>query len=146
VQPYVPGETQVARFAGGAGDHRVCQHHRHRRRGFVAELSLYLEVLSGIVSGSVTVCHPWFFGIPSPPMVAGAPLPANKNLFIGLVAVYGGMVIMLQAWIALIRIARRHRGLPVRSFVAVFARGRRRSWSSRRCSAGTPTATRPRAR
>ena len=71
--------------------------------------------------GSITVCHPWFFGIPAPPMVAGAPLPANKNLFIGLVAVYGGMVLMLQAWIALIRIARRHRGLPVRSFAAVFA-------------------------
>ena len=76
---------------------------------------------SGIMSGSVTVCHPWYFGIPPPPVVTGAPLPADKNLFIGLVAVYGGMVIMLQAWIALIRIARRHRGLPLRSFVAVFA-------------------------
>jgi hypothetical protein len=30
------------------------------------------------------------------------------------------MVLMLQAWIALVRITRRHRGLPVRSFVAVF--------------------------
>ena len=121
VQPYVPGETQVARLLAVPAI-----------IGFVSTIAIAVgaslpsspftwKSCSGIVSGSVTVCHPWFFGIPSPPMVAGAPLPANKNLFIGLVAVYGGMVIMLQAWIALIRIARRHRGLPVRSFVAVFA-------------------------
>jgi hypothetical protein len=48
-------------------------------------------------------------------------LPADKNLFIGLVAVYGGMVLMMQAWIALVRVARRHTGLPVRFFAAVFA-------------------------
>jgi hypothetical protein len=121
VRPYVRGETPVARLlavpaiigfasavaiAGGAS---------------LPSSPFTWKSCSGIVSGSVTVCHPWFFGIPAPPVVAGAPLPANKDLFIGLVAVYGGMVLMLQAWIALIRIARRHRGLPVRSFVAVFA-------------------------
>ena len=74
-----------------------------------------------MVAGSVTVCHPWFFGIPPPPVVAGAPLPVDKNLFIGLVAVYGGMVLMMQAWIALVRVARRHRGMPVRYLAAVFA-------------------------
>ena len=121
VRPYVRGETRVARLlavpaiigfasavaiAGGAS---------------LPSSPFTWKSCSGIVSGSVTVCHPWFFGIPAPPVVAGAPLPANKDLFIGLVAVYGGMVLMLQAWIALIRIARRHRGLPLRSFVAVFA-------------------------
>jgi hypothetical protein len=67
------------------------------------------------------MCHPWFFGIPSLPMVTGAPLPADKNLFVGLVAVYGGMVLMMQAWIALIRIARRNPGMPLSCFVVVFA-------------------------
>lgn len=79
------------------------------------------KTCTGIVPGSVTACRPWFFGIPPPPVVAGAPLPADKNLFIGLVAVYGGMVLMMQAWIALVRVARRHTGLPVRFFAAVFA-------------------------
>ncbi len=42
---------------------------------------------------------------PAAPVVRGAPLPADRDLFIGLVAVYGGMVLMMQAWIALIRLA-----------------------------------------
>lgn len=121
VRPYVPGETPVARLLVVPAI-----------IGFVSAVAIAWgaslpsspftwKSCSGIVSGSITVCHPWFFGIPSPPVVTGAPLPANKNLFIGLVAVYGGMVVMLQAWIALIRIARRHKGLPLRSFAAMFA-------------------------
>ncbi len=121
VRPYVRGETPVARLLAAPAI-----------VGFVSAIAIAWgaslpsspftwKSCSGIEPGSITVCHPWYFGIPPPPVVAGAPLPADKNLFIGLVAVYGGMVLMLQAWIALIRIARRHRGLPLRSFVAVFA-------------------------
>jgi len=121
VQPYVPGETPVARLLAAPAI-----------VGFVSAVAIAWgaslpsspftwKSCSGIVPGSITMCHPWFFGIPAPPMVTGAPLPANKNLFIGLVAVYGGMVVMLQAWIALIRLARRHRGLPLRPFAAIFA-------------------------
>ncbi len=121
VQPYVPGETPVARLLAAPAI-----------VGFVSAVAIAWgaslpsspftwKSCSGIVPGSITMCHPWFFGIPVPPMVTGAPLPANKNLFIGLVAVYGGMVVMLQAWIALIRLARRHRGLPLRPFAAIFA-------------------------
>ena len=121
VRPYVLGEAPIARLVVVPAI-----------IGFVSAVAIAWgaslpsspftwKSCSGIMSGSVTVCHPWYFGIPPPPVVTGAPLPADKNLFIGLVAVYGGMVIMLQAWIALIRIARRHRGLPLRSFVAVFA-------------------------
>jgi hypothetical protein len=121
VRSYVHGETPVARLLALPAI-----------IGFVSTVAIAWgaslpsspftwKSCSGIVPGSVTVCHPWFFGIPPPPVVTGAPLPADKNLFIGLVAVYGGMVVMLQAWIALIRIARRHQGLPLRSFAAVFA-------------------------
>ena len=121
VQPYVRGETPVARLLATPAIF-----------GFVSAVAISWgaslpsspftwKTCSGTVPGSVTVCRPWFFGIPAPPVVAGATLPADKNLFLGLVAVYGGMVLMLQAWIALVRVARRHRGLPVRSFVTVFA-------------------------
>jgi hypothetical protein len=120
VQPYLEGETPVVRLLAVPAFF-----------GFIGALAITWgaslpsspftwKSCSGIVPGSVTVCRPWFFGIPAPPVITGASLPANRNLFIGLAAVYGGMVLMLQAWIALIRIARRHRGLPVRSFVAVF--------------------------
>jgi len=136
VRPYVRGETRVARLlavpaiigfasavaiAGGAS---------------LPSSPFTWKSCSGIVSGSVTVCHPWFFGIPAPPVVAGAPLPANKDLFIGLVAVYGGMVLMLQAWIALIRIARRHRGLPSDPSWLCSPPGRPPFSSSRRCQPG----------
>ncbi len=121
VTPYVPGQTQVARLLAAPAI-----------VGFVSAVAVTWgaslpsspftwKTCSGIVPGSVTVCHPWFFGIPPPQVVSGAVLPANKDLFIGLVAVYGGMVLMMQAWIALVRIARRHRGLPVRAFAVVFA-------------------------
>jgi alpha-1,6-mannosyltransferase len=121
VRPYVRGETPVARLLAVPA---VC--------GLISACAITWgaslpsspftwKSCSGVVSGSVTVCHPWFFGVGPAPIVAGSPLPADKNLFIGLVAVYGGMVLMMQAWIALIRVARRHRGLPVRVFAAVFA-------------------------
>ncbi|MGD0944456.1 MAG: polyprenol phosphomannose-dependent alpha 1,6 mannosyltransferase MptB [Acidimicrobiales bacterium] len=121
VRPYVRGETPVVRLLAAPAVF-----------GFVSAVAITWgaslpsspftwKTCTGIVPGSVTACRPWFFGIPPPPVVAGAPLPADKNLFIGLVAVYGGMVLMMQAWIALVRVARRHTGLPVRFFAAVFA-------------------------
>jgi hypothetical protein len=121
IQPYVPGETQLAHLLWPPA-----------LVGFLSAIAITWgasepsspftwKSCTGIVQGSVTVCHPWFFGIPAPPVVQGAPLPADKNLFIGLVAVYGGMVVLMQAWIALIRVARRFRGLPVRFLSAVFA-------------------------
>jgi len=121
VQPYIRGETPVARLLAVPA---AC--------GLIASVAITWgaslpsspftwKTCQGVVSGASPVCHPWFFGNAPPSVVVNAPLPADKNLFIGLVAVYGGMVLMMQAWIALVRIARRHKGLPVRSFVAVFA-------------------------
>ncbi len=121
VRPYVQEETPVARLLAAPAIVGFLSAVAIAWGASLPSSPFTWKSCSGIEPGSVTVCHPWFFGIPAPPVVAGAPLPANKNLFIGLVAVYGGMVLMLQAWIALIRIARRHRGLPVRSFAAVFA-------------------------
>ncbi len=128
VRPYVPGDAQFARSLAVPA-----------LFGFLSAIAIAWgasqpsspftwKSCSGILPGSVTVCHPWFFGIPPPPVVPGAPLPADRNLFIGLVAVYGGMVLMMQAWIALIRLARRHRGVPVRIFGAVFA-----AWTAPLC-------------
>ena len=121
VQPYVEGETPVVRLLAVPAIIGFVSGIAITVGGSLPSSPFTWKSCSGIVPGSVTICHPWFFGIPAPPVISGAPLPAGKSLFIGLVAVYGGMVLMLQAWIALIRVARRNRGLPVASFVAVFA-------------------------
>ncbi|MGO8722792.1 MAG: polyprenol phosphomannose-dependent alpha 1,6 mannosyltransferase MptB [Acidimicrobiales bacterium] len=121
VQPYVRGETHVARLLAAPAIFGFLSSVAITWGASLSNSPFTWKTCTGIVPGSVTACRPWFFGIPPPAVVAGAPLPADKDLFIGLVAVYGGMVLMLQAWIALVRIARRHRGLPVRSFAAVFA-------------------------
>jgi hypothetical protein len=121
LQPYLRGKTPVVRLLAVPA-----------AVGFISAVAITWgasqpsspftwKTCSGVVPGSVSVCHPWFFGIPPPPVVAGSPLPADKYLFIGLVAVYGGMVLMMQSWIALVRIARRHTGLPVRIFAMIFA-------------------------
>jgi hypothetical protein len=121
VQPYVPGSTPIARLLAGPAVIGFLSAVAVTWGASLPSSPFTWKTCAGIVPGSVTVCHPWFFGIPPPAVVPGAPLPANRGLFIGLVAVYGGMVVMMQAWIALIRIARRHKGLPVRCFAAVFA-------------------------
>src|ERR1019366_7037413 len=75
VTPYVPGQTPVARLLAVPAIF-----------GFVSAVAVTWgaslpsspftwKTCSGIVPGSVTVCHPWFFGIPPPPVVSGAPLP-----------------------------------------------------------------------
>ena len=120
VHPYVPGETPVARLLAMPALFGLISAIAITWGASLPNSPFTWKSCRGLVSGSVTVCHPWFFGIGPTPVVTGAPLPADKNLFIGLVAVYGGMVLMMQAWIALIRVARRHRGLPVRFFAAVF--------------------------
>ena len=94
VRPYVPGETPVARLLAVPADLRVRQRRRHHLGRLAAELAVHLEDVLGRGPGlGHASVIPWFFGIPPPPVVAGAPLPANKTLFIGLVAVYGGMVL-----------------------------------------------------
>ena len=121
VRRYVPGETQVARLLVVPAVFGFLSAVAITWGASLSNSPFTWKTCTGIVPGSVTACRPWFFGIPAPSVVTGAPLPADKDLFMGLVAVYGGMVLMMQAWIALIRLARRHRGLPVRCFAAVFA-------------------------
>ena len=87
----------------------------------------------------------WFFGVPSstrPP--APTPRPA---LFFGLVAVYGGLVLLMRVWYGLIRTLAQRPGVPVRKMMAVFA-----LWILPLADRGPPvqprtsTATWPRAR
>ncbi len=53
----------------------------------------------------------WYFG-------TGA--HGHESIFVGVVAVYGGMLLLIGAWLRLIRMIRLHPGIPVRRFVPVF--------------------------
>jgi alpha-1,6-mannosyltransferase len=57
----------------------------------------------------------WFFGVP-----ASGTAGSSHDLFLGLVAVYGGLVLLMRAWYSLIRTTSQLDGLPVRKFVWVF--------------------------
>jgi hypothetical protein len=61
----------------------------------------------------------WWFGIPTadPTPHVGGP---GQWLFVGVCAVYGGMILMLRAWYDIIRLASRMKGIPVAKLVPVF--------------------------
>jgi hypothetical protein len=58
----------------------------------------------------------WFFGVPT----AGT-TPSSHGLFLGLVAVYGGLVLLMRAWYSLIRTTSQLEGVPVRKLAGIFA-------------------------
>jgi len=58
----------------------------------------------------------WFFGVPA----AGAK-PSTHGLFLGLVAVYGGLLLLMRAWYSLIRTTSQLEGVPVRKLVWIGA-------------------------
>jgi hypothetical protein len=61
----------------------------------------------------------WWFGIPAshPTPQLGGP---GQWLFLGVFAVYGGMLLMLRAWYEVIQLTSRIKGVPVRRLVPVF--------------------------
>ncbi len=58
----------------------------------------------------------WFFGVPT----SGTPASSHAEL-LGLVAVYGGLVLLMRVWYGMIRTVTQVPGVPVRKLVAVLA-------------------------
>jgi hypothetical protein len=56
----------------------------------------------------------WFFGVP-----AASGTHSTHGLFLGLVAVYGGLLLLMRAWYSLIRTTSQLPGVPVRKLVWV---------------------------
>jgi hypothetical protein len=59
----------------------------------------------------------WWFGIPAPSPYEDAVKPHGTGLFLGVVAVYAGMLLLIRCWYEVVRLARRYRGLPVSRLV-----------------------------
>ena len=97
VQPYVRGETHVARLLAAPAIFGFLSSVAITWGASLSNSPFTWKTCTGIVPGSVTACRPWFFGIPPPAVVAGAPLPADKDLFIGLVAL-SALILPLGLW------------------------------------------------
>ncbi len=84
--------------------------------GFVAVVAI--TVGSSFESSPFALKMPgaWFFGVP-----ATGQSPGQGGLFIGLVAVYGGLLLLMRVWFGLVKTLSKRPGIPVRKLVAVFA-------------------------
>ncbi|MDA8290260.1 MAG: polyprenol phosphomannose-dependent alpha 1,6 mannosyltransferase MptB [Actinomycetota bacterium] len=108
--PYVPGVTRLASDLA-----------RPTLLGLVA--SVAIVVGASVPSSPFTLKNvpgAWYFGIPSPSVVPGNQAP-GAGLFLGIVAVYAGMILMLRVWYDVVRYCSRTPGIPVARLVPVFA-------------------------
>jgi len=84
--------------------------------GFVALVAITAGVAQQSSPFALKKPGAWFFGVPAPGTV-----PSSRGLFLGLVAVYGGLVLLMRAWFGLSRSLSQVPGVPVRKLVAVLA-------------------------
>jgi alpha-1,6-mannosyltransferase len=89
--------------------------------GTVASVAIFLGATQSDSPFTEKLPGSWFFGIPAPSPVPSEIVPPGQGLFLGVVAVYGGMLLMLRAWSELARLTARYPGMPVRHFWYVFA-------------------------
>ncbi|MCU1489636.1 MAG: hypothetical protein JWM85_1041 [Acidimicrobiaceae bacterium] len=109
-EAYVPGQTHIGRLLL-----------RPAALGFLASVAIVLGATQPNSPFTSKAVGSWFFGIPTPSVVPGTTPPPSQWLFVGVVAVYAGMILMLRAWWDIVRLLSRYRGVPVRRLVPVFA-------------------------
>ena len=110
VEPYVPGETPLARRLAWPVV-----------LGFVASVLIFLGGTQPNSPFTFKHAGAWYFGIPHVAAESSAYTPApGQWLFVGVVAVYAGMLLLLRAWFDVVRTMSRHPGVPVSRLVPVF--------------------------
>ena len=107
-QPYVVGETRIGR-----------ELRRPALLGFLASVAIFFGVTQSDSPFTKKVVGAWFFGIP-PAQPAGITPPPGQWVFLGIVAVWGGMILMFRAWADTVKVTTRHPGLPLRSLWPIF--------------------------
>ncbi|MHB8245238.1 MAG: polyprenol phosphomannose-dependent alpha 1,6 mannosyltransferase MptB [Acidimicrobiales bacterium] len=116
---YVPGDPDVRRrlvrsaLVGFAGSGLVLLGASLSSSPFTEKLSIY---------GPGPYTPAWFFGatLPGSPIFSNIPLP-GQGFYLSLAAFYGGLVLLMQSWIRLSRLAREHPGIPHKIFAIVMA-------------------------
>lgn len=84
--------------------------------GFLALVSISAGVSQQRSPFALKLPGAWFFGVPS----AGT-TPSSHGELLGLVAVYGGLVLLMRVWYGVMRTVSQVPGIPVRKLVAVGA-------------------------
>jgi hypothetical protein len=77
-------------------------------------------VASDIPKGAVAA-PAWFFGVAAPLPLQNYTPPPGWTFYFGLAAFYGGLVLLMRAWVRLIRLTRERPGMPVRQLAIVMA-------------------------
>jgi hypothetical protein len=108
-EPYVPFVTKI----GG-------QLAKAALMGFVASVAIFFGATQRDSPFTSKLPGAWFFGIPPQPAVAGYHPAPGQSLFLGVIAVYGGVFLMIGAWYDVVRLVSAHRGFPIARLVPVF--------------------------
>lgn len=84
--------------------------------GLVAVTAITLGVAQQRSPFALKMPGAWFFGVAAPGQT-----PSTRGLLLGLVAVYGGLLLLMRVWYGLIRATATMPGIPVRKLMAVAA-------------------------
>jgi len=86
--------------------------------GFAATLAIVAGALLGGSAYETHVPGAWFFGMPGGLFGSIGSTQAHPPIY-AVIAVYGGMILLVRVWIGFLRHLSSHRGLPVRRVVLV---------------------------
>ena len=84
--------------------------------GFIAVLAITLGASQQQSPFVLKMPGAWFFGVP-----AAGTTSSHRGLFLGLVAMYGGLVLFMRVWYGLIRTLSQVEGVPVKKLAAMAA-------------------------
>ena len=88
--------------------------------GFVATTAIFLGATQPNSPFTSKLPDSWYFGIPAPALVQGYNPAPGQWLFLGVVAVYGGMVLLIRAWYDIFKLTSGRPGIPVIRLAPVF--------------------------
>jgi alpha-1,6-mannosyltransferase len=88
--------------------------------GFIAICAISIGSAQQQSPFTLKMTGAWFFGVPTA-NAGSPPSHATTGLFLGLVAVYGGLVLLMRVWYGLIRTLSQRPGIPVKKIMGVFA-------------------------
>jgi hypothetical protein len=109
VEPYVPGVSKLGWALA-----------RPALMGFVATTAIFLGATQPNSPFTTKLAGSWYFGFPAPALVQGYNPAPGQWLFLGVVAVYGGMLLLLRAWYDIVKLTTARPGIPVARLVPVF--------------------------
>ncbi len=85
--------------------------------GFIAIVAIVVGVAQPSSPFTLKMPGAWFFGVPS----SSSPAATQQGLFFGLVAVYGGLLLLMRVWYELTKTLSQRPGVQVKSLAIVFA-------------------------